>query len=419
MKKSLFVLFASAAFAAGTTLATAADVPSEATVLKVTGSVQVQLPGQSSPVALNVGDKIPQGATIITGAGAEAYIQPVTGTVATVQENSTVEVEKLTQTMEGGQMVRANTLLNLKSGNLVSTLDPAKRSLNNYGVRTPKGVAAARGTSYSVTVSNDQGFTVSATADTVTFTAPGGTTYSISAGMVTVSGGTPIPLSQAVASIPGFAAVVTTAVNTVANVVQNNIGGISSSSASNLMAQVTGVASTAVPSQAATFTSQAVAAVNSSTSAVSSTDAGAATAAVTTAAVNAVVASGGSNAQVAAVATAATTAAPSQAVTVASAAATAAPQAAAQVASAVVTVAGNSSAGAVTAVVQQAAPTATGVAEAVATATNQTVEQVQASATAASTTPAVQQATQATTQGNTTVQTVVTPVDTSIVSPSQ
>ena len=234
MKTSRISLLAAAIFAFGCTLATAAEVPAQATVLKVTGSVQVQLPGQSAMVDLQVGDKIPQGAVITTGAGAEAYIQPFSGTVSTIKENSTVEIEKLSQTTEGGVVKQANTLLNLRSGNLVSNLDPSKRAFNNYGVRTPKGVAAARGTSYSVSVSAG-GFSVAATADNVTFTTSTGATYSISAGMIAITlpgqpPSPPVPLAQAVASHPEVAQVVQTAVQTVSTIVQNNLGGISSES---------------------------------------------------------------------------------------------------------------------------------------------------------------------------------------------
>ena len=40
----------------------------------------------------------------------------------------------------------------LKQGKVLSTLDPARKAINRYGVRTPKGVAAARGTVYAVRV---------------------------------------------------------------------------------------------------------------------------------------------------------------------------------------------------------------------------------------------------------------------------
>ena len=186
----MFVFFASAALALGTTPARAKDVPSGATVLPVTGSVQVHLPGQAAPVAFQGGDKIPQGATIMTGPDSQAFILPDTGTVATLEANTTAELEKLTQTVESGAVIRANTLLNLKAGYLVSTLDPTKRSLSYPGVPTPKGGAAARGTSCAVNVSAG-GVSVPAAADQLTFTSSTGATCRIAAGMIS----TPRPAS--------------------------------------------------------------------------------------------------------------------------------------------------------------------------------------------------------------------------------
>ena len=119
-----------------------------------------------------------------------------------------------------------------RPGTLVSSSSiPAKRNINNYGVRTPKGIATAQGTSFSVSVTDDN-FSVAATADTVTFVTPsGGTNYSISAGNITITSASgavqaPIPLSQAVAADPGLARVVQTAVNTASSVVRNNVGNL-------------------------------------------------------------------------------------------------------------------------------------------------------------------------------------------------
>jgi len=126
------------------------------------------LPGSSALVVLKVGDHIPQGATIITGSDSVAYIQAFSGAVSTLQANTTVALEKLSvTTSDSGVLTKQTAMLNLKSGNLVSTIDPGKRAINNYSVRTPKGVAAARGTSFSASVGSALS-SISATADNVT-----------------------------------------------------------------------------------------------------------------------------------------------------------------------------------------------------------------------------------------------------------
>ena len=370
----------------------AGESPTEATIVKLTGVVTFQLPGQATAETLKVGDKVPQGATIVTGPGAEAYIQPFAGTVAALKQNATVVLEKLSISTDNGVVTKQNALLNLKSGDLVSTIDPAKRAINNYGVRTPKGIAMAHGTAYSVSVSGG-GFSIAATADSVTFTTPAGVVYSIQAGMISITppGGTPQPpvaLASIASNNPAVAAIIQEAVTTFATMVQNNLGGLSAESTTMLAAQVAGVAAAAMPEQASAFTAQIVTAVTAST---------AATGGSATALANAV----------ASVTAAAVTAAPQQSAQIASAAATAAP----------------AQAGAIVAAVSEAAPAFTDAAtQSVAQATGQSVAvvtqaaqaaAVQVNQTVVATTPAVQSVITPVPPT-----TIPTPVDTSVVSPS-
>src|SRR5262249_41930380 len=151
----------------------------------------------------------------------------------------------------GEVVMSRSAILDLKKGTVVSLIDPAKRNVNHYAIRTPKGLAQAHGTSFAVSV-GDSDMSVAAPADTGTFTTPTGATYAISAGNVTIppAGGQPQPpiaLSQAVAANPSFANVVQTALTTVTTAVQNNLtGNMPANSAANLLAQVVGVASAAV-----------------------------------------------------------------------------------------------------------------------------------------------------------------------------
>ena len=394
MKKTIFALAVAALFGFSGALLTAAEDPSEATVLKLTGSVKVQLPGQSVATDLHVGDKVPQGATITTGLGSEVYLQPFVGTVSSIKENATVVVEKLTVTTQDGVVKKQNALLNLKGGNLVSNIDPSKRAINNYGVRTPKGVAAARGTSYSVSVSGG-GFSIMASADSVTFTMPDGNTFRISQGMITITapGQAPQPagpLASVAVGNPAVTAMVQQAVTTFSAMVANNLGGLSAGDTAQLAAQVAGVASAALPSQASALTAQIVTAVTSPNSAASVAAAAAPAGGTTTQVADAI----------SSITAAAATAAPQEAAAIASAAATAAPaDAGAIVAAVTLAVPGSNDNGALT--------------QSVATATGQTVEHVTQQTTQASA-----QATQAVQQTQEAVITVITPIDTSTVSPN-
>ena len=181
MKNILSSLVAVTLIAVTSVTLRGAETQTEAKVLKITGSsAQVQLAsGETRPLV--EGESLPQGATILTGAGTEVYVAPMEGTVATIKPNSSVGLEQLSVTKDGGAVTKQTALLNLKSGNLVSSLDPTKKNINNYGVRTPKGVAAARGTVFTVNV-NGVNYRVVTGTGSVTISAPGVPAVTIAAG---------------------------------------------------------------------------------------------------------------------------------------------------------------------------------------------------------------------------------------------
>ncbi len=288
MKRLLFVI---GAFSLLSVLSVSAEVSKvQGTVSKLTGSATMIAPGSTTPVELKVGDRIPQGAIITTGMSSTLLLRTFAGTVATASANTTFEVEQLTQTTTAGVVTKETTMIGLKSGNLVSTLDPTKRAVNNYGVRTPKGVAAARGTVFSSEVLSSGLANVNVTDGAVTVVF-GGQTYSMVAGTISFNGGTPISMAAAV-SDPATAAVVdamlAAAVEAVSQVVEQG-SDLPADSSTSVLAAVTQVAVTAsvaqeaaaannpaipAPAQSAEqITARVVAAVTTSTSSTSASSA--------------------------------------------------------------------------------------------------------------------------------------------------
>jgi hypothetical protein len=327
----------------GTVLLTsvgAAEPGSEAKIVKIvgTGAPTVVVGGETKPGA--EGMPLPVNAEVQTTTQ-EVYIEVAVGVVATVKPNSHVAV---------GALNASESVLDLRQGRLVTQIDKNRPNARPYRVRTAQGVAAARGTSFTIS-SGAGGLSITTTADGVEFTAASGARVVVQAGMVsfTPAGATEplpaVPLATAAASNPEVVSIIRDAVVTAATVVQNNLGSISAESATNIMSQVVAVAVGAVPSEATTFTSQAVTAVTAAGSATGGNP-GVAAAAVTAAAI---------------------TAAPTQAAQIAGAAAQAAP----------------TQAGAITAAAQQVAPESKdAIAQSVATNTGQSTTTVQSNADA-------------------------------------
>ncbi|MSU48935.1 MAG: hypothetical protein EXS37_07605 [Opitutus sp.] len=154
----------------------AQETPAQATVTAVKGAATVKLADGSS-VPATIGMKLDQGSAISTGKGAQVSLLVHEGIVAVMAGNTEVELEKLSVNANG----KRNAMLSLKTGNLASSLDPSKKSINNYGVRTAKGVAMAQGTDLTVTV-NGNVYLVAVINGNVQVTWAGGQSVSISGG---------------------------------------------------------------------------------------------------------------------------------------------------------------------------------------------------------------------------------------------
>ena len=200
MKKSFSSLILAIVVSFGAVCAQAAEVTSEASVLKLRGAAQIQLPGQTSATALKVGDKVPQGSIVSTPSKSSLELLVHPGVKATLKPASTVEIEKLSVTSAAGTISKQTTILNLKSGTVVSDIDGSKKGLNNYSIRTPKGLATANGTVYTVTVTGSN-VRIFVAQSTVTFIGTDGKSVIVQAGeMVEISPegviGTPQPISD-------------------------------------------------------------------------------------------------------------------------------------------------------------------------------------------------------------------------------
>lgn len=223
-----------------TTLGLAQASGTEATVTQVTGMATVKLPDGSTP-AVVVGMKLPQGTEITTGEGSQVMVQAHDGIVAVASAKTTITIDELSVSPNGTR----NATIGLKSGNLASSLDPSKKAINNYSVRTPKGVAAARGTTFSVNF-NGQTLSVTVVAGVVqSFTLNGVSLSSTTPGNVSNSDGetsTTQTLAEAIANTPGAGDAVATLAAAVAAV---------STNVADVTAVITTIASSAGTSEAA------------------------------------------------------------------------------------------------------------------------------------------------------------------------
>lgn len=266
----------------------------DAVVVKMSGDVSIQLPGQTAfQPYTDTRQPIPEGASLRTGATGEVFLEVMVGVVATLKPNTTVRVEQNAERTEGGVAVKDATLDVSAGGGLVSTLNPKMKDINRYKVRTPLGVAAARGTVFSVrVVPGTNATTVGTMSGTIVMTvsAPGGGTRDVTVpfgNAISTAAGQAL-LAQAAAQNPNLAQDIVDAVRVVADNVRSSTTAVDSpDAATSTLAAVVSAAVGAVPGQATTIVGTAVGAAVSSSSATgrSTADTNAAAAAITEAAV--------------------------------------------------------------------------------------------------------------------------------------
>ncbi len=126
----------------------------DATVKTVRGKVEYLFPGSNQYLPLRAGMKIPIGTIVKTGFNGEAVIVVVPGVAIKVAKETDITIEQ-----PEGDPAKNNALIDLRQGSLSALRDHSATNLplGDFKVKTPQGVAAARGTFFAVVV--DQGET--------------------------------------------------------------------------------------------------------------------------------------------------------------------------------------------------------------------------------------------------------------------
>jgi hypothetical protein len=130
----------------------------DATVKSVVGRAQAAAPGSKEFAALREGQKLAVGTTVVTGPGGEAVIMTTPGAAIHVQENSRVVLQFNEFSEEKGKITNRKTVVDLQDGTLSALISKNDPKTTRFEVRTPQGVAAARGTFFGVTVQGEESF---------------------------------------------------------------------------------------------------------------------------------------------------------------------------------------------------------------------------------------------------------------------
>ncbi len=157
-------------------------------VLSVSGEATIQMPGEAAPRAAKKGDTVVTGTRIVTGEGARVIITPLPGVNSIIAPKSDVVIERVAETREPGATVTQHSaVLDLRTGAVTTDLQKREGVVLDYGVRTARGLAGARGTTYTIGV-NEAGVQTVVVADgVITLTLTDGRVISLIPGQVSIT----------------------------------------------------------------------------------------------------------------------------------------------------------------------------------------------------------------------------------------
>ncbi len=172
----------------GLTLALALSLPAQTVrVLLVAGTADITPTGETVARPIVKGEAVTAGSTITTGADGRVVLTPMPGVKSIITPNSTITLESVSETPGAHATTAYQATLDLKVGAVVSDLNKPADATYDYSIRTPRGLAGARGTTFTVGVNPAGIATVVVAHGTISLTFTDGRTASLTPGKVSIT----------------------------------------------------------------------------------------------------------------------------------------------------------------------------------------------------------------------------------------
>jgi hypothetical protein len=156
-------------------------------VIFATGKADLQAPGEASLRPVTKGEVVTLGTRIVTGADGRVALTPMPGVKSLISPNSDLVIEKASETKAADGTTITAATLNLKQGAIVTDLIKQEGVTYDYNIRTPRGLAGARGTNYTVNVNAAGIETILVSHGTISFILLDGRQLAITAGQIHIT----------------------------------------------------------------------------------------------------------------------------------------------------------------------------------------------------------------------------------------
>ncbi|HEY9248009.1 MAG TPA: FecR domain-containing protein, partial [Rariglobus sp.] len=119
-------------------------------VIFVSGQASLQRPDEASLRPAVKGETVIIGTRIVTGADGRLVLTPMPGVKSIITPNTTILLESSAETRTSDTNVTHQAVIELKEGAVVSDLQKPEGVTYDYSIRTARGLAGARGTTFTV-----------------------------------------------------------------------------------------------------------------------------------------------------------------------------------------------------------------------------------------------------------------------------
>ena len=156
-------------------------------VIFVSGHAELQRPDESAAHSAQKGESVIIGTRITTGPDGRVVLTPMPGVKSMIAPNTTIVLESASDSHPSPTEVTHQATLNLKVGAVVSDLQKQEGVTYDYSIRTPRGLAGARGTTFTVGL-NEAGIqTIVVSHGRITLNLADGRQVSLTIGQVSIT----------------------------------------------------------------------------------------------------------------------------------------------------------------------------------------------------------------------------------------
>lgn len=156
-------------------------------VIFTSGAASIQRPDEAGPRPIVKGESVIIGSRIITGTDGRVVLTPMPGVKSIITPNTTLTLESSSETKTSDTNVTHQAVLDLKEGAVVSDLQKPEGVTYDYNIRTARGLAGARGTTFTVGINAAGIQTIVVAHGTISLNFTDGRQVSVSIGRLSIT----------------------------------------------------------------------------------------------------------------------------------------------------------------------------------------------------------------------------------------